>query len=219
MDAPSYSLVLVEDHAAFADALSMAFRVADRFRVLAKARDATEGYEAAIQFRPDVIVADIELPGRSIFEMFTSLRKNQIPSKFVVLSAYCTGSFIDQALRARVNGYLLKTESFESLCEKLERVMQGEKVYSQQIVDLIEPDPAGGFRLKVTSKIERLSDRQIDVVRLLARGYSVKEIAKEMHLSAKTIDSHKYRVMKMLDLHDRLELARFARDAGIVVEE
>jgi DNA-binding NarL/FixJ family response regulator len=219
MDAPSYSLVLIEDHVAFADALSLAFQVADRFRVVAKTRDATLGYEVAMQLHPDVVVADIEQPGRSIFDMFVALRKNKIPSKFVVLSAYCNSAFIEQALRTRVDGYLLKTESFESLCNKLERVMRGERVFSQQIADLVEIDPQGGYRLKVTSKIERLSDRQIDVVRLLARGYSVKEIAKEMHLSAKTVDSHKYRVMKMLDLHDRLELARFARDAGIVVED
>lgn len=218
MDAP-YTVVLIEDHIAFADAVAMAFRAEGKFIVVATAANATDGYETTLRHKPDLVVADIEQPGRSIFDMFHSLRGQLIRSKFVVLSAYCNSTFVDQALRVKVDGYLMKTESFESLCAKLDRIMRGERVFSSQVQDLIEVDAKGKMNLKINSQVEQLSDRQIDVVRYLARGYSVKEIAKEMKLSAKTVDSHKYRVMKMLDLHDRLELARFAREAGIVVEE
>ena len=125
--------------------------------------------------------------------------------------------YVDQALRTKVAGYVLKTDTLANLVTAVQRVANGGTFFSEQIRERITLDPVTGqMKTQCESRLATLSDRQIEVLRNLAIGLSVKDVAKKMHISVKSVDSHKYRIMQALEIHDRVDLARYAIREGLV---
>ena len=125
--------------------------------------------------------------------------------------------YIEQALRSKAAGYVLKTDSLASLLTAVQTVSKGGTFYSEPIRDRVSIDPAtGSARAQFESRLTQLSDRQLEVLRHLAYGLSVKDVARKMHISVKSVDSHKYRIMQSLGIHDRVDLARYAIREGLV---
>ncbi|HUQ70299.1 MAG TPA: response regulator transcription factor, partial [Planctomycetaceae bacterium] len=126
--------------------------------------------------------------------------------------------FIEQSLKLGFSGYLLKSEPLRELVSAIERVAAGEPVFSQAVAERLTFDPdKSQYVVRHESDLSALTLRQLEVLRHLACGQSVKEISHMMKLSQKSVDSHKYRIMNKLGIHDRVLLARFAIREGLMV--
>ena len=211
-------VVLGDEHLLLMEALRDRLEADPAIGVVGIATDSDRLVEIALEERPDLLVLDVNLPGRGTFdagqEIITSLPKTRL----LFLSGYVADIFIGQALQLRMAGYLLKSESFERLREGIHSAMMGELVLSKAVQERIIFDPIQRRRVpRSESDLSNLTGRQLEVLRHLARGQSVKEIARVMHLSQKSVDSHKYRIMNKLGIHDRVELARFAIREGLML--
>jgi len=168
------------------------------------------------QFRPDVAVVDVDLPGRGPFEIAKTFSSEEFPAKFIFLSDNPSDILIEQALLVGARGFLLKTERPSSLIEGIKLVQQGETYFSLQVGDRLHYDPIRKrYKLNTGGHLSSLTTCQLEVLRHLAKGRTVKEIARVLELSPKSIDCHKYRLMKKLKIHDRVELARYAFREGL----
>ncbi len=180
--------------------------------------DAESAFRLILDTRPDVAVVGLNLPGRGSFDMVADLAARQNETNVLFLTDHLSDVFIDEALRLNARGYLMKHESVETVVKSIRRVADGETCFSTEIEQRLEYDSQQKtYKLHTKGHLQRLTSRQLEVLRYLARGRSVKETAKEMHLSAKSVDSHKYRIMKNLGIHDRVELARYAIREGLVL--
>lgn len=198
-------------------ALTTLFNSQPEMQVIVTARDGELGLRALIEHRPRVAVVEIDLESRSGFEIAGDLAMRQRETKVVLYSVAMPDIYVDQALRTKVAGYVLKTDSLSNLVAAVQRVANGGTYYSEAIRERITVDPlTGQMKTHCESRLATLSDRQIEVLRNLAVGLSVKDVAKKMHISVKSVDSHKYRIMQALEIHDRVDLARYAIREGLV---
>ena len=186
--------------------------------MIGTATDAEKGMRMILETKPDVVVLETELPGRGAFDLVSDLRRRLKEIKIVFFTEFHSDVFIKQALELDVRGYLMKTEPVDFVIQSLKRVATGEYCYSKTVAERLESDPdrkKNGFRSEC--HLSSLTPRQLEVLRHLSKGLSVKEVAKQMLISSKSVDSHKYRIMHKLDIHDRVSLARYAIREGLVL--
>jgi DNA-binding NarL/FixJ family response regulator len=209
-------ILLVDDHTLLRDALSQQLAEFVEFEVVGGASDAGEAMELAFELKPDVIVMDIDMPGMICFDAVERIRARL--EKVAVL--FLTGSFndhyIERALKIGAAGYLHKSEPAKTLAMAIREIAAGGEFFTDEVRARVVSkkgtmSPGDGAKLRG----ETLTDREIEVLRYLARGLSKKEVAGLMHLSPKTIESHSTRLMDKLDIHDRVELARYAIREGL----
>lgn len=163
----------------------------------------------------ELALIDAQLPNGMAYCLAGHLKTLQPSLNVVLLSSVLNDGLLLQTLAGGLQGLILSSDSASEVCEQLVRVMNGEQVFSRSAAERLEVDPLTGRHRLVKSPLGELTDRQIEVLRHLAIGQSVKEIARDMHLSLKSVDSHKYRIMNKLHIHDRVELCRFAIREGL----
>jgi DNA-binding NarL/FixJ family response regulator len=217
MDVP-IRVVIVDDHEMVLQSLCSCLEQHPSIQVVGTARTSDEVEQLVREANPHVVLMDLQLPGRGAFDAVADLREQNPSVKVLFLTGFLADVFVAQALRLQVEGYLMKGVSIGSLVNAIERVAAGETVYGQEVENRITFDPVSRrIVAKYECDLATLTGRQLEVLRHLARGESVKEIAREMQLSQKSVDSHKYRIMNKLGIHDRVELARFAIREGLMV--
>lgn len=211
------NILIVDDHALFRQALSDRLSREADFDVVGMAGTADESIEMAERLAPDMILMDIDMPGMICFDAALRIQKTHPDVAFMFLSAYFHDSYIEQALRVKARGYVTKTEPMESLVAAIQEVAGGGAFFSEEVRSrlVLHPD---GVRLteQGRTRVSTLTNRELEVLRYVARGQSKKEIAATMHLSVKTVENHSNNLMAKLDIHDRVDLARFAIREGIV---
>ncbi len=209
-------ILLVDDHALVRDALSGQLSELVEFDVVGTASDAGEAMERAFELEPDVIVMDIDMPGMICFDAAERIKTRLEEVKILFLSAFFHDHYIEKALQTGASGYLHKSEPVETLAMAIREVAAGGNFFSKEIrVRVVKTDKGFSLEQGAKTRAQTLTDREIEVLRYLARGLAKKEIATIMHLSPKTIESHCTRVMDKLDIHDRVELARYAIREGL----
>jgi len=210
-------VVLCDHHRLLLEALTRVLHEENRFRVVAVFQNNAEALSYISEHRPDVVLLGMSDVDPDTLTTAAQIRSRKLPTKVVLLCDRQSDLMLDQAIRLRTSGFLLTSESVDSLVEALNSVMNGEQCYSRELRDRLTYDPMRRvWELRSESQLESLTTRQLEVLRLLARGQSVKEVAKGLHLSEKSVDSHKYRIMSKLNIHDRVELARFAIREGLI---
>lgn len=211
------SVILIDEHPIVLDALTQHLHATGKFEVVATATDSDRAFFEVMEKQPDVVVMELELPGRGTIDVADQIAARLPGTRTVFFTSYETDIFIDVALRLGVAGYLLKTEAVSTVVAGLLRVQQGETAYSRPILERLHFDrETRQFHVKTQSFFSSLTLRQIQVLRHLARGESVKEVAKAMMLSERAIESHKYRIMQKMGIHDRVVLTRFAIREGLM---
>lgn len=211
-------VALLDDHRVLLESLSGLLRNYPDLQIVGTASDPDEGLSLIESQKPDILLCDVEIPGRSVFEVVQDGMKTHPDLKVLFLSGFLSDVFVEHALRCRAQGYLLKGESTERIVESIRRIMQGEQCFSSEVTNRLEYDPRKKrMTVRNHSPLSTLTPRQLEVLRLLARGESVKEAAKHLHLSQKSVDSHKYRLMYKLGIHDRVQLTRLAIREGIML--
>ena len=198
-------------------ALTMLIRSQPDMTVVGVERDADTGLRMLTEKRPRIAIVEIDLEARSGFDLANDVAMRQRDTRVIFCSKVMPDIYIEQAVRSKAAGYILRDDSMSNLLTAIKDVASGRTYFSAAIQEKISTDGATGLpKASFEGRLTKLSDRQIEVLRNLAFGLSVKDVACKMHISVKSVDSHKYRIMQALGIHDRVDLARFAIREGLV---
>ncbi len=209
-------VLLIDDHDLVRQMLVERLAREPDLDVIGAASSAEEGVSLVAHTSPDVVVMDIGMPGASAFDAARQIRMIAPTAGLLFLSGLITDRYVRDALAAGANGYLIKTEPPARVAEAIRQVAAGQSVFSQDVQSRMVLDersakvPDAG-----ATRMSTLSPREVEVLRYVARGMATKEIAQIMHLSPKTVDNHRTKLMEKLGIHDRVELARFAIREGL----
>lgn len=208
---------IVEPQEATQYAISMLINGQQDSEVVGVEGNGESGMRMLTDTRPRIAIVEIDLEGRSGFELAGDLAMRQRDTRVIFYSNGAPDIYIEQALRSKAAGFVLKTDSLANLLNAVQAVAKGGTFFSESIRDRISIDSAtGNTQAQFESRLTQLSERQLEVLRNLAHGLSVKDVARKMHISVKSVDSHKYRIMQSLGIHDRVDLARYAIREGLV---
>ena len=177
--------------------------------------EASNGDEAlaALAEKVDAVVLDLSMPGRDGFDLLTEIKHRQPKLPVLIMSLHSEEQFALRALRAGAAGYLTKSTAPEQLVAAITKVLRGGRYISESLADRLAADVGIDA---ATTPHERLSDREFDVMRGIASGRSVSEIAAQMHLSVKTVSTYRTRLLEKMGMSSNAELTRYALEAGLV---
>ena len=191
----------------------------ERYDVVGMVEDGRALLEAAERFKPDLILVDISMPLLNGLDAVRQLRKSQPDVKLLFLTMHASPQYATEAFKAGGNGYLLKQSAVSELPEAIEAVLQGKYYLTPSIAKpIIEQALKAEEKPTVKGSIAELTSRQREVLQLIGEGKRTKEIAELLKLSVKTVEFHKNRLMKELDLHTTTELVRYAIKQGLTHE-
>jgi DNA-binding NarL/FixJ family response regulator len=202
------SVALVDDHLMFREAMRHLLRE-QGFDLVAEASDARSSFPLIDATKPAVVLLDLRLPGMDGVTATRELQQRAPGSKVMILSAYAGQSDVDEAWAAGVHGYMTKMQDADGLKSGIRAVAAGERYLAPGL----KPSETTTER---TGPIRVLSPRERDVFRLLVRGMTTREMAAELRISSKTVDTHRERIMKKLGLHSAVELVRFAASHNLL---
>lgn len=209
-------VLLVDDQALVRQTLSLCLGPVAGIEIVSAVDSAERAIDECSVHRPDVVLMDIDMPGLSCFEAAKTIKTRFTDIHIVLLSSYVHDHFIEEALTIGVNGYVVKTATLTGVIEAIRIAATGEKYYSPEVRSrFVFAAGRTSSESLFQTMLSRLSPRELEVLRHLAQGLSKKEIARTIHLSPHTIDKHASNLMKKLDIHDRVELARFAIREGL----
>jgi DNA-binding NarL/FixJ family response regulator len=211
-------LVLADDHTLVRAGIRALLEAAGNVEVVAESGDGREALELIARHRPDVALVDIGMPGLSGLEVARRATAESPRTRIIVLSMHADASYVREALRAGVAGYLLKGAAVTELPLALESVMRGEKYLTPKISQTVVEELLRADE-RPSSPLGGLTARQREILQLIAEGRSTKQIAHTLGVSIKTVETHRLRLMERLDIHDVAGLVRFAIRAGLVQAE
>ncbi|MCW2814176.1 MAG: regulatory protein LuxR [Nocardioides sp.] len=211
------TVVLVDDHAMFRRGVRAELEAAGAgvVRVLAEASDVDEAVRAVAEHRPAVVLLDVHLPGGGGAEVMR--RSPGTDARFLALSVSDAADDVIGTIRAGARGYVTKTITGPELVAAIKRVSEGDAVFSPRLAGFVLDAFAGSIEMSaVDEDLDRLTEREREVMRLIARGYAYKEVAKELFISIKTVETHMSAVLRKLQLSSRHELTRWASDRRLL---
>lgn len=209
-------IVLADDHTLVrAGIRSLLVSIPD-VQVVAESGDGRETLELITRHRPDVALIDIGMPGLSGLEVARRAAKESPRTRVIILSMHGDRTHITQALRAGVAGYLLKGAAVAELPLALAAVMRGETYLTPKISQTVVREYLDTGGAAEQDPLQGLTERQREILQLIAEGRSTRDMAGLLHVSVKTIETHRLRLMERLDIHDVAGLVRFAVRAGLV---
>lgn len=209
-------VVIVDDHAIFRSGLKA--DLAQDIVVLAEASTVEEAIAAIIAEQPEVVLLDVHLPGgrgQGGREVIAGCAALLATTKFLALSVSDSAEDVVSVIRAGARGYVTKSISGAEISDAVRRVAGGDAVFSPRLAGFVL-DAFGTAEVAVEDELDKLSARELEVMRLIARGYSYKEVAKALFISIKTVESHVSAVLRKLQLSSRHELTRWAADRRLL---
>jgi DNA-binding NarL/FixJ family response regulator len=209
-------ILVVDDHALVRSTLAERLGREKGFEVVGTAENADEAITIALECRPDIVLMDIDMPGLLCFEAADRMTSLRPDTHVIYLSAFYNDRFIAQALAAKASGYLTKSEPPEMVVQAIREVAAGGAYFSEEIQARIVVGPRGAkLAQEPKSRVSTLTPREIQILQYLARGLAKKQVARTLSISIKTVDRHTFNLMEKLDIHDRVELARYAIREGL----
>jgi DNA-binding NarL/FixJ family response regulator len=209
------TIVLADDHKIVREGIRKLLESRDDFTVVGEASDGEEAVQMVLEKKPDVALMDIWMPRLSGIDATRRIGKRGLDTKVLVLSMHASRTYVEEVLRAGAAGYIVKNAAAQDLLDAIDAVRNGvsylSPVITQQVVEAIA-SPAEA----VPSGVAALTDREREVLQLIAEGLSSKEIAGMLGVSLKTVDSHRSNLMEKLDIHKVSGLVRFAIRTGLV---
>ena len=210
------TILIADDHTVVRDGLSSMLAKQEDFRVVGEARNGLDAVEKARELRPDVVLMDLRMPEMDGVEAMRHIREVEQNAKFIVLTTFDSDEYIFDAIDAGANGYLLKDASREDLFKAIRAVHAGES--------LIEPGVAAKVLNRLTelsrsgaeASSSLLSEREVEVLRLMARGSANKNIAAILSISESTVKTHVGNIFQKLDVNHRTEAVTVALQKGII---
>jgi DNA-binding NarL/FixJ family response regulator len=209
------TVVLVDDHRMFRTGVRT--EIGQLVDVVGEAEDVSSAVNAIVKSQPDVVLLDVHLPGGNGPEVIRQVGERAPDTQYLALSVSDAADDVIATIRAGARGYVTKSISGPELADAVVRVAGGDAVFSPRLAGFVLDAFAGSVEIaEVDEELDRLSPRERDVMRLIARGYTYREAASELFLSVKTIETHVSNVLRKLQLSNRTELARWASARRIV---
>ncbi len=213
------TVVIVDDHAMFRTGVRA--ELGTSVEVVAEAADVDQAVAAVLTHHPEVVLLDVHLPGGGGAEVMRrvalSHKSAASATRFLALSVSDAAEDVIGTIRAGARGYVTKTITGPELVAAIERVASGDAVFSPRLAGFVLDAFAGTIEVAaVDEDLNRLTEREREVMRLIARGYSYKEVGSELFISIKTVETHMSSVLRKLQLSSRHELTRWANDRRLL---
>jgi two-component system response regulator NreC len=213
---PRIRILVADDHALVREGITAILRLHEDMEVAGEAADGKEAIQKAMKLRPDIVLMDIAMPGLGGLEATIEIKKTHPEIKILVLSQYDDKEYVNRLLTAGVSGYILKHAVGTDLVTAIRAVARGESYLYPAITSSLIDDYLSGRDVSLTDPYERLTDREKQVLKLIAEGRTHKEIAGLLDISAKTAIAHYTNVQEKLEIRNRAELIKFALRRGII---
>lgn len=213
-DAARIRVFLVDDHQLFLSGVRS--ELGALFEIVGTAEDAPSAIKGILATKPDVVLLDVHLPaggGRAVIE---AIHASHATVRFLALSVSDAPEDVIAVVRAGARGYVTKTIQPQELVDAIRRVNEGDAVFSPRLAGFVLDAFAGELTGSIDPELDLLTPRELDVMRHIARGYSYKEVGRELHISTKTVETHVSAVLRKLQLSNRHELALWAVDRRLV---
>ena len=208
-------VVLVDDHRMFRTGVRA--ELGDSVEVVGEAADVEQAVNVIAATRPDVVLLDVHLPGGDGGEVIRGCAAVGVETTFLALSVSDAAEDVIGVIRAGARGYVTKSITGPELADAVRRVADGDAVFSPRLAGFVLDAFAGSAEVPVVDpELDRLSQREREVLRLIARGYAYKEVARELFISVKTVETHVSAVLRKLQLSNRHQLTRWATDRRLV---
>ena len=210
-------VLLADDHTLFRQGIGTLLGRDAHIEVVGEVSNSGDAVNQCNELRPDVVLMDISMPGISSFDAARQIKKSRPETKVLFVSMYDDEDYLSQALESGANGYVLKDTAAPELITAIREVARGGSHLSPRMMTRLVNDFRG--RAKGPSQVARfgtLTTREREVLKMLAEGKSVKEIASDLEISTKTVDAHKFNLMRKLDIHNKAQLVHYAVQKKII---
>jgi DNA-binding NarL/FixJ family response regulator len=209
-------VLIADDHEIVRNGLISSLKNKKNITVIGEAANGEEALEKAEKLMPDVILMDISMPIMNGLDATEVITKKYPNIKILILTVHQEDSYVLEIVRLGAKGYILKDISPDELAKSVERVYSGEAVFDYGLSQVILDDYIKIKSNEQKNDPEKLSDREIDILKLIAKGFTGKEIADKCKLSIHTINSHREHIMKKLNIHSASGLTKYAIENGFV---
>ena len=203
-------IMLVDDHPVMREGLAQLINHEPDLSICGQYEDAAKAFEAIESLCPDLAVVDLSLKGSSGLELIKNIRASHPKIRILVLSMHDESLYAERVLRAGAGGYIMKQEASEKVLDAVRQVLRGTVYVSEKMGAKLMHQLVGGKPSEGGSAMERLSDRELEVFGLIGQGKGTRQIAEHLHLSVKTIESHRGHIKEKLNLQDANELVHVA---------
>jgi len=211
----SVRIVVADDHQIFRDGLRALLVARSDFEVVGEAQDGLEAIDLVTRLKPEILILDLAMPGLHGIEVARRLHESSRSTRIIVLSMHSDRRYVIEALRAGALAYVLKEAGFSELIDVIREVRDGHLYLSPLVSEQVIKDYIRLAEVDEGSAFALLSAREREVLQLLAAGRATKEIASELHLSVKTVESHRKQIMDKLEIHSVAELTKYAIREGL----
>ena len=208
-------ILLADDHKITRDGLKALLENQDHLRVVGEAENGRQAVRLALDLEPDVIVMDINMPELNGIEATRQILAELPATKIIALSMYSDKRYVVGMLKAGVSGYLLKNCAFDELVAAISSVMKNQNYMSQKIAGTVMKDYASILESSDSSPASQLTVREREVLQLIAEGLKTKDIAARIHVSVKTVETHRQQIMRKLNAKSVAELTKIALREGL----
>ncbi|WP_045220643.1 response regulator [Desulfonatronum thioautotrophicum] len=216
---PKKTVLIVDDHPLYRIGLKAIIAQSPTFQVAGEAGDAEEGLQLAKALRPDLALVDISLPGQNGIDLVRSMKRALLGTRILVVSMHSRIDYITEAFQAGALGYMVKESAGEGLLKALEAVANGDffldsTVSREVVLGIVKTPDAQAVIVDVA--YESLTHREQEILRLLAKGQTAKEVANSLSISPKTVENHRINIMRKLELQRPMDLIRYAVRIGLI---
>jgi two-component system response regulator NreC len=214
---PTIKVLLADDHTLFRQGIRNLLSTEPDMQVIGEVANAGDAMQKAAELRPDVVLMDIGMPGFSSFEATRHIKKERPDTKVLFLTMYDDEDYLVEGMEVGGNGYVLKDCPAAQLLSAIRDVQRGGSYLSPRMLSQLVDDFRS--RVKTATRMPRfatLTGREKEVLKMLAEGQSVKEIASQLNLSVKTVEAHKFNLMRKLDIHNKAQLVQYAIQKKII---
>lgn len=212
-----FSIVIAEDHTILRDGLRALLSAHPEFSVVGEAENGRDAIRCVEKLTPDLVLMDLSMPKTNGLEAIMEIKKRSPGTKIVVLTVHKTEEYILATLEAGADGYVLKDANHSELVLAIQNALGGKRYLSPEVSEkVIEGYLEGRKAVKTRSVWDTLTQREREVLKLIAEGYKNKEAADYLCISLKTVEKHRANLMKKLDLHNAAALTAFAMEKGLI---
>lgn len=222
----STNIILVDDHALVRDGIRSLLEDEGDLKVVGEAGDGLEGIAAVEELKPDLVIFDIRMPKMTGIEAVKSLKAKGNTTPCLMLSMHDSEEYVLQSLQAGAHGYLMKDASREEFLKAIQTILSGDRYFSGDLSDILVRqimNPSGAITGSTSARRTsqeamelKLPKRQRQILTEVAKGASNQEIADQLGLSRRTVETHRYKLMERMEVNNKTELIRKARELGLV---
>ncbi len=210
------NILLVDDHKLFREGLKLLIDREKTMKVIAEADNGQDAIEMAGQLRPDIIIMDVRMPEIGGMEATSTISKKYPGIKIVALSMHSDKRFIKGMLKAGALGYMLKDNAFEEVIDCVNSVSNGKLHLCSKITEILALDFASVASSDNLEAEQLLSPRETEILKLIAEGRATKQIASDLKVSTKTVETHRRRLMSKLKIYNIADLTKYAITEGLI---